>query len=155
MDAVGVVEAEDWELDALDEPMTMVSPPDPLPGRPTLPVSLGVDAPPPAEDEAQKSDFWELRDSFGEMLRRSWEALAGGASSATPTPFPTPPISSIGDGESEDRRPAGESPLSPEGIFSSSSSILRSWDDLGNEEPKFPFFLHCALREFKSISVLM
>ena len=64
-----MVEAEDCELDALEEPMTIVSPPEPLPGRPTLPASLGVDAPP--EDDAQKSDFCELRDSLGEMLRRS------------------------------------------------------------------------------------
>ena len=114
VEAVGVVEAEDWELDALEEPMTMVSPPDPLPGRPTLPVSLGVEGP-PAGVPAEKSDFCELRDSLGEMLRRSGEALAGAASS---------PTSSMGEGESEGRRPAGTSPFSPVGIFSSSSSIL-------------------------------
>ena len=53
---MGVVEAEDCELEA-EDPMTMVSPPDPLPGRPTLPASLGVDAPPVEEEEAQKGDF--------------------------------------------------------------------------------------------------
>ena len=116
-----MVEAEDCELEALEDPMTMVSPPDPLPGRPTLPVSLGVEAPP--EDEAQNSDFCELRDSLGEMLRRSCEALVVGASS--PPALTPPAISSIGEGESEGRRPEGVSPLSPGvGILSSSSSIF-------------------------------
>lgn len=55
VDAVGVVEAEDCELEA-DDPMTIVSPPDPLPGRPALPASLGVDAP-PVDEAAQKGDF--------------------------------------------------------------------------------------------------
>ena len=150
---MGVVEAEDCELEALEDPMTIVSPPDPLPGRPTLPASLGVDAPPAEEaDEAQK-DFCEFRDSLGEMLSRSCEVLAVGGSSppapaipppaipppaipppaipppampppAIPPPAMPPPASSIGDGECRPAAAEVSAAGSPGDIFSSSSSIV-------------------------------
>ena len=123
MDAVGVVEAEDCELEALEDPMTIVSPPDPLPGRPTLPASLGVDAPPAEEAEEAQKDFCEFRDSLGEMLSRSCEVLAVGGSSP-PAPAIPPPASSIGDGECRPAAAEVSAAGSPGDIFSSSSSIV-------------------------------
>ena len=125
---MGVVEAEDCELEALEDPMTIVSPPDPLPGRPTLPASLGVDAPPAEEAEEAQKDFCEFRDSLGEMLSRSCEVLAVGGSSppapAIPPPAIPPPASSIGDGECRPAAAEVSAGGSPGDIFSSSSSIV-------------------------------